>query len=71
MYVYTLYPAQVSFYVGCDATPQVVKFERSPDDMELDGKAGVFVGQAGGADPDKFLVRCPCCVCVCLSVFKS
>lgn len=47
---------RVSFYINCDSDPHVVRFERSPDEMELEGGAGVFVGQAGGADPDKFLV---------------
>ena len=47
---------QVTFYSECDMEPQVVKFERSPDAMELDPGAGIFVGQAGGADPDKFEV---------------
>jgi collagen type XVIII alpha len=52
-----VYEDQVTFYDGCDATPQTVRFERSPDGMDLEAGAGVFVGQAGGADPDKFLVR--------------
>lgn len=47
---------EVTLYLNCDAEPQVKRFERSPDDMELEPGAGVFVGQAGGADPDKFLV---------------
>lgn len=47
---------EVLLYLNCDAEPQVMRFERSPDDMELEAGAGVFVGQAGGADPDKFLV---------------
>lgn len=47
---------KVTFYINCDTDPQVVRFERSPDEMELEAGAGVFVGQAGGADPDKFLV---------------
>ncbi|KAJ8349566.1 hypothetical protein SKAU_G00246960 [Synaphobranchus kaupii] len=46
---------RVNFYINCDSDPQVVRFERSPDEMELEPGAGVFVGQAGGADPDKFL----------------
>lgn len=49
---------QVTFYPDCDEEPQVMKFERSPDPMELDRGAGIFVGQAGGADPDKFEVIC-------------
>lgn len=48
---------KVMFYLNCDTDPQVSRIERSPDEMELDAGAGVFVGQAGGADPDKFLVR--------------
>lgn len=46
----------VLFYLNCAAKPQEMGFERSPDDMELEAGAGVFVGQAGGADPDKFQV---------------
>lgn len=46
----------VSLYFNCDSDPQVNSFERSPDDMDLDAGAGVFVGHASGADPDKFLV---------------
>uniref|UniRef100_A0A8C3A675 Collagen alpha-1(XVIII) chain n=1 Tax=Cyclopterus lumpus TaxID=8103 RepID=A0A8C3A675_CYCLU len=46
----------VKFYLNCDTNPQVMRLERSPDEMELQTGAGVFVGQAGGADPDKFLV---------------
>lgn len=48
---------KVMFYLNCDADPQVMRIERSPDKMELEAGAGVFVGQAGGADPEKFLVR--------------
>lgn len=47
----------VTFYHGCDSVPQVAKFERSPDPMELDPAAVIFVGQAGGADADKFQVK--------------
>lgn len=47
----------VMFYLNCEAGPQVTRIERSPDDMELEAGAGVFIGQAGGADPGKFLVR--------------
>ncbi|KAF3857459.1 hypothetical protein F7725_009318 [Dissostichus mawsoni] len=50
----SVFDEQVTFYQGCDSEPQVVKFERSPDPMELDAGAGIFVGQAGGADADKF-----------------
>uniref|UniRef100_A0A8C9XA11 Collagen type XVIII alpha 1 chain a n=1 Tax=Sander lucioperca TaxID=283035 RepID=A0A8C9XA11_SANLU len=48
---------KVMFYLNCDTDPQVMRLERSPDEMELEAGAGVFVGQAGGADPEKFLVR--------------
>lgn len=47
---------KVLFYLNCEAGPQVMRVERSPDDMELEAGAGVFIGQAGGADPGKFLV---------------
>jgi len=47
---------KVMFYLNCDTDPQVMRIERSPDEMELESGAGVFVGQAGGADPEKFLV---------------
>lgn len=50
---------QVSLYFKCDSDPQVLNFERSPDDMDLDAGAGVFVGHASGSDPDKFLVCAP------------
>ncbi|KPP60107.1 hypothetical protein Z043_121914, partial [Scleropages formosus] len=46
---------QVTFYMNCDGEPQVMRFERSPDNMDLEAGTGLFVGQAGGADPDKFL----------------
>lgn len=52
----SVYEEQVTFYQGCDSEPKVVRFERSPDPMELDRGAGIFVGQAGGADPDKYQV---------------
>lgn len=47
---------KVMFYLNCEVDPQVVSIERSPDEMELEAGAGVFVGQAGGADARKFLV---------------
>ena len=47
---------KVMFYLNCEAGPQVTHIERSPDDMDLEAGAGVFIGQAGGADPGKFLV---------------
>lgn len=46
----------VSLYLGCDAEPQVVPLERSPDPLELDPGATIFVGQAGAADKDRFHV---------------
>lgn len=54
---------KVMLFFNCDSEPKVVTFERSPDDMDLENGAGVFVGQAGGADPDKFLV-CDVRLCV-------
>lgn len=62
---------EVRLYLNCDAEPQVMRFERSPDDMELEAGAGVFVGQAGGADPDKFLVGNTPCVCLCVCVLET
>uniref|UniRef100_A0A3Q3KE47 Thrombospondin-like N-terminal domain-containing protein n=1 Tax=Monopterus albus TaxID=43700 RepID=A0A3Q3KE47_MONAL len=50
----SVFEDRVTLYQGCDSEPQVVKFERSPDLMEFDAGAGIFVGQAGGADTDKF-----------------
>lgn len=47
---------QLSFYEDCDSEPKVVKFERSPDDMAIEADTGIFVGQGGTADPDKFQV---------------
>lgn len=47
---------QVTLYPSCDSEPQTKPFERSPDEMELEAGAGLFVGQAGGADDDKFVV---------------
>lgn len=55
---------KVMFYLNCDTDPRVVRIERSPDEMELEPGAGVFVGQAGGADPEKFLVR-TCMLPIC------
>lgn len=48
---------QVTFYHGCEAEPQLIRFERSPDPMELDRRAWIFVGQAGKADPHRFKVE--------------
>lgn len=56
-----VFEEQVMFYQGCDSEPQVVKIERSPDPMELDPGSGIFVGQGGGADSDKFQVRYKLC----------
>lgn len=47
---------QVTLYPSCDSEPQMLHFERSPDEMELETGAGIFVGQAGKADNDKFVV---------------
>jgi len=49
---------QVSFYEDCDTEPKVVKFDRSPDDLELETNSRIFVGQSGTDDPDKYQV-CP------------
>lgn len=49
---------QVSFYEDCDTEPKIVKFERSPDDLELETNSRIFVGQSGADDPDKYQV-CP------------
>ncbi|TWW80493.1 Collagen alpha-1(XVIII) chain [Takifugu flavidus] len=46
---------KVMFYFNCEVDPLVMPIERSPDEMELEAGAGVFIGQAGGADPGKFL----------------
>lgn len=48
---------QLSFYEDCNSRPKVVKFERSPDDMEIKEDTGIFVGQGGAADLDKFQVN--------------
>lgn len=47
---------QLSFYGDCDSAPKVVKFERSSDEMKIEEDTGIFVGQGGTADPDKFQV---------------
>lgn len=52
---------KVTLYPSCDSEPKVLPFERSPDEMDLDPGAGIFVGQAGGADDDKFVVCLPLC----------
>ncbi|KAK1165527.1 hypothetical protein AOXY_G14088 [Acipenser oxyrinchus oxyrinchus] len=45
---------EVFFFLDCEES-EATRFERSPDEMELESGAGVFVGQAGGADPDRFV----------------
>lgn len=57
---------KVMFYHNCDVDPQVSHIERSPDEMDLEAGAGVFVGRAGGADLENFLV----CI-TALSLLKS
>lgn len=44
---------EVVFFLDCDEFERV-RFERSPDEMELEDGSGLFVAQAGGADPDKY-----------------
>lgn len=58
-----VFEEQVTFYQDCEAVPRVVNFERSPDPMDLDAGAGIFVAQAGGADQDKFQVCMPHFTC--------
>lgn len=50
---------KVTLYPSCDSEPKMLPFERSPDEMDLEPGAGIFVGQAGGADDDKFVVCLP------------
>lgn len=57
----SIFEDQVTFYHGCESEPQVVRFERSPDPMELDPEAEIFVGQAGKADADRFRVKTRLC----------
>lgn len=47
---------EVVLYLDCEEHERV-RFERSPDEMELEEGSGLFVAQAGGADPDKYQVR--------------
>lgn len=47
--------ATVALFVDCDLF-QRVPLVRSPRGLELEPGAGLFVAQAGGADPDKFQV---------------
>ncbi len=56
---------QVSFYEDCESEPKVVKFERSPDDLELEANSKIFVGQSGADDPDKYQV---CLKVLCMLV---
>ncbi|XP_044531642.1 collagen alpha-1(XVIII) chain [Gracilinanus agilis] len=44
---------EVVLYVNCNEV-QRLPLERSPRELELEPGAGLFVAQAGGADPDKF-----------------
>lgn len=44
-----------TLFVDCDEF-QKVPFARSPQGLELEPGSGLFVAQAGGADPDKFQV---------------
>ncbi|XP_030065944.1 collagen alpha-1(XVIII) chain [Microcaecilia unicolor] len=44
---------EVVLYMDCEEFDRV-RFERSPDEMELEDGSGLFVAQAGGADPDKY-----------------
>ncbi|XP_069472174.1 collagen alpha-1(XVIII) chain isoform X2 [Ambystoma mexicanum] len=44
---------EVVLFLDCDEFERV-RFERSPDEMELEDGSGLFVAQAGGADPDKY-----------------
>lgn len=46
---------EVILYLDCEEHERV-RFERSPDEMELEEGSGLFVAQAGGADPDKYQV---------------
>lgn len=47
---------EVVLYLDCEEHERV-RFERSPDEMELEDGSGLFVAQAGGADPDKYQVK--------------
>jgi collagen type XVIII alpha len=52
----------VALYVDCEEF-QRVHFARSLQGLELERGAGLFIGQAGAADPDKFQVYpVPSCV---------
>lgn len=47
---------EVALYMECNELKRV-HFERSPDEMELEDGSGLFVAQAGGADPDRYQVK--------------
>lgn len=49
---------EVVLFLDCEEYDRI-RFERSPDEMELEDGSGLFVGQAGGADPDKYQVSSP------------
>lgn len=50
--------ATAALFVDCELF-QRVPLARSPRGLELEPGAGLFVAQAGGADPDKFQVKPP------------
>lgn len=52
----------VALYVDCEEF-QRVPLARSSQGLELERGAGLFVGQAGAADPDKFQVTCAVLLC--------
>lgn len=52
----------VALYVDCEEF-QRVPFARSSQGLELERDAGLFVGHAGAADPDKFQVMCAALLC--------
>uniref|UniRef100_A0A8D0GYH3 Collagen type XVIII alpha 1 chain n=1 Tax=Sphenodon punctatus TaxID=8508 RepID=A0A8D0GYH3_SPHPU len=49
---------EVVLFMDCEEFERY-RFERSPDEMELEDGSGLFVAQAGGADPDKYQVSMP------------
>lgn len=52
----------VALYIDCEEF-QRVPLARSPQGLELERDSGLFVGQAGAADPDKFQVTYPALLC--------
>lgn len=52
----------VALYIDCEEF-QRVPFARSPQGLELELGSGLFVGQAGTADPDKFQVTYAALLC--------